>query len=182
VKTMNQEYSLALGVIALCLATGCGSAGSTPESSQKDAPALQKQVSAGPSDGVNRCALLTDDEVNTAIGPHTPGSNDISNLWGLQSCRWTATTAPKSKAPEGWREAIEVAVFFKERTSWAREQAKGDPVQGVVEGAVYDESSGDLWFNCARDRFCVVKARTASGANREQVAIQLAKTVLNRLR
>jgi len=181
-KTISRKHSLAMGIIALCQLTSCGPAGSTPEHAQTDAPAPQKQASGTPSDGVNRCALLTDDEVNTAIGPHTPGSNDISNLWGLQSCRWTATTAPKSKAPEGWREAIEVAVFFKERTSWAREQAKGDPVQGVVEGAVYDESSGDLWFNCARDRFCVVKARTASGANREQIAVQLAKTVVNRLR
>src|SRR5437764_632998 len=181
-NAMNRPYFLPLGAIALSLLAGCGSADSTPASARKSPAESAAPASTNATDGINRCALLTDDEINSLIGPHQPGSNDVSNEWGLQTCRWMATTAPKSKAPKGWREEIEVTVFFKEKTSWAREQARGEPVQGVVDGATYDSSYGVVWFNCARDRFCMVKARTASGANREQLAIQLAKTVLNRLR
>jgi hypothetical protein len=89
---------------------------------------------------------------------------------------------PKSKAPEGWFDSVEVTVFFTERTSWARKQAEGEPAPAAAPGAVYDLTSGQLWFNCAHDRFCVVKVRTASSANREQLAIQIAKTVNSRLR
>ena len=66
--------------------------------------------------------MLTDDEVRDAIGPHGPGSSDLRNEYGLQSCWWTATTAQKFDAyPNGWFDSVEVVVFDKLRESWARE-------------------------------------------------------------
>ncbi len=140
-------------------------------------------VSAGGPGERDRCALLTHAEIEGAIGPHKGGSTELGNEWGLQSCRWTATAAQKVEgSPAGWFDAIEVAVFDAARTPWARQQAKGMPVGGFVKGALYDGSYGELWFACAGDRFCVVKARTASGAKREQIANRLARLVEGRLR
>ena len=83
---------------------------------------------------------------------------------------------------DGWFDTIEVAVFDQAKTAWAREPAKGTVVVGFVKGALYDRSYGELWFDCARDRFCVVKVRTAWGAKREQIANHLAHLVEGRLR
>lgn len=132
---------------------------------------------------LDRCALLTGDEVETAIGPHTGGSAQLDNNWGLQSCRWTATRAQKMEGyPDGWRDAIEVAVFEEVAESWARGEADGEPVAGFVKGATYDHTWGELWFDCAGDRFCVVNVRTASGDTRGESAMQLARLVEGRLR
>ncbi len=126
----------------------------------------------------NRCTLLTDAEVREAIGAHSAGVVDIGNEYGLQDCRWTATTAQK----DGWHDSIDVTVFNPERTSWARGEAHGEPVKGFVPGALYDSSYGKLWFSCGRGQFCVVKARTYSGGKREQIALQLAQIIEKRLR
>jgi hypothetical protein len=105
----------------------------------------------------------------------------VGNVWGLQSCRWTAQSSP-AKAPEGWHDAIEVAVFDPIRTAWARGQADGSPVDGLGKGALYNASYGDLWFECGNDRFCAVKVRTAASANRERNAKHLAQVVQSRLK
>jgi len=164
---------------ALLLPAGCAGTDSARQSSQQtvvNASSSQRQ-------GFDRCALLKDNEVEGVIGPHHPGNSDLNNMWGLQSCRWVATTAQQVDAyPNGWFDAIEVAVFDQEKESWARKEAKGKPLNGFVDGALYDESYGDLWFSCAHDRFCVVKVRTASGKNREQFAQRLSELVENRLR
>jgi len=162
-----------LWILAACT-SGEGGGGAKPAAASH---ALQAQ-----SSGPDRCALLTDNEVDAAIGPHRSGRNDLTNQWTLQSCRWVATTAQKAEAyPNGWFDHVEVAVFDSLRTSWAREQARGEPVSGF-EGALYDSSSGEVWFPCARGRYCVVKAGTASGRNREQIAIRLGQLVEKRLR
>lgn len=108
--------------------------------------------------------------------------NAPGNGWGLQSCRWLSTSAHKEEADTGvaitsnW---IEVGVFtpggFGENAAWAREQAQGEAIAGFVQGARYDASSGELWFECSHDRFCVVKAHTNKGKRnvgerREQTA------------
>ena len=64
---------------------------------------------------------------------------------------------------------------FGENAAWAREQAQGEAIAGFVQGARYDASSGELWFECSHDRFCVVKAHTNKGKRnvgerREQTA------------
>jgi hypothetical protein len=101
----------------------------------------------------------------------------------LNSCRWTATNPQKlGGVPNGWFDAIEVAVFERDKAAWARGEAKGDPVQGVGPGAFYDSSYGQVWFACGHDRFCVVKARLASANKREDIALQLAKQIAERLR
>jgi hypothetical protein len=158
---------LVMGLLASC-------GGAQPPSVQAAAPSA-----AAPA--LDRCALLKDDEVREAIGAHGAGVSDVGNEWGLQSCRWTATTAQKISGAD-WFDAIEVAVFEPDRESWAREQAKGEPVDDLIRGARYDSSYGELWFDCPGRHFCVVKARLASDAHRKETARRIAQSVLNRLR
>jgi hypothetical protein len=160
---------------ALVLITGCGGGDSRERAPARGAPV------AG-SDGLDRCALLREDEISQAIGAHGPGTSDLSNAWGTQSCRWTATKAqPMEGNPEGWHDAIEVAVFDAPMTPMVRQQVRGDPVAGALPGATYDASFGDLWFDCPGGRLCAVKARTFSGDQRRQIATQLARLVRSRL-
>jgi hypothetical protein len=130
-----------------------------------------------------RCKLLTAAEITAAIGAHNGGTNDLDNEYGLMSCRWKATTAQQVDGfPDGWFDSIEVAVFDQMTDQWARQQASGDPVSGFVPGARYDRTWGRLWFNCARNRFCVVTVRTAKADGRAEIAMRLAKLVETRLR
>jgi len=175
---------VALLIVGLCLLSGCNRGdSSTPRlqgSSATNSSAIPAPDSTKDASGLNRCALLTDPEVRDAIGPHDAGTNDVTNEWGVQSCRWIPNSPQKNGASSEW---IEVALFFKETEPWAREQAEGGPVKGFVDGARYDPSYGVLWFNCAHSRFCVVKAHIASPEpRREQVARQLAELVEKRLR
>jgi hypothetical protein len=128
-----------------------------------------------------KCALLAKGDVEQAIGPNDGGRSDPANQWGLQGCRWTATSATRN-APPGWLDSIEVAVFDPSKTAWAREQAKGEPVAALGKAAVYDDHYGDLWFECAANRYCVVKVRTASAATREDTARRLAQSVQGRVK
>jgi hypothetical protein len=130
----------------------------------------------------DRCALLKDAEIDEVIGPHAAGNHGLGNDWGDNSCRWTAKSAPAAKAPDGWRDAIEVGVFEGLILSWAKDQMRGEPVQGIGKGAKYDSSYGDLWFECAGGRVCVVKVRTAAGKDRQANAVKLAKLVDSRVR
>ena len=178
-------YSAALLVMAVCLLSGCNAGGPSPAQGQnltgKNSSVSPAQDSAGQASGPNRCELLTDDEIRDAIGPHQVGKR-WSQLFGrLESCRWTATTAQQIEGHPNWFDSIEVVVYEKNPEYWAR-QAKGDPVKGFAEGALYDRSYGDLWFNCPSGRFCVVKMNTAAGETREQIALRLARLVERRLR
>lgn len=165
---------------AIAMIVGCGG---SPSPVQRAAASSAATAAAAPQGGsLDRCSLLTDAEVRSAIGPHGPGDGGLGNQFGFQGCRWLATAPPTEKAPEGWRDSIEVTVFEKERESWARDQAKGEPITGVVAGARFDSSSGELWFDCGRGRFCNVKARTAASARREQIARELSQLVDKRLR
>jgi hypothetical protein len=185
---------IALLIVALCLLSGCNRSGTSmatarDSSTGRDASAIAADLS-GETSGPNRCALLTHDEVRDAIGPHAPGVNGVGNGWGLQSCRWIATSGKKDVAASDLIVAsdwIEVGVFnpggIGENASWAREQAEGQPVEGFVEEARYDLSSGTLWFDCVHDRFCAVQAHIASPEpRRRRVARQLAELVEKRLR
>ena len=125
-----------------------------------------------------KCSLLTSTEVEQAIGPHDGGKSDLGNFWALQGCRWTAVSTTKG-APEGWKDSIEVALFDEARTSWARDQATGEPVP-ELKGGKYNASYGDLWFDCAGNRVCVVKVRTASSQARQDTAKRLAHAVERR--
>ncbi len=162
--------SHALVVCVLVLLTGCGGSGSSGGG-------------AAGSGEVDRCALLTDGEIEEAIGPHDPGSSSLSNEWALQSCRWTATRVqPLEGYPDGWRDAIEVAAFDAIAVPLIRQQVRGEPKADFVQGATYDHMHGELWFDCPQGRLCVVKARTFSGDRREAIATELARLVESRLR
>lgn len=191
-------------IATLCLLSGCNRGGSSSDNARdSEAPSSSKASASqaanpsvmtmadlsGQTSALNRCALLTDDEVRDAIGPHGAGVNAPGNGWGLQSCRWLSASGQKEEAETGLvikSDWIEVGVFtpggIGENAAWAREQAQGEPVKGLVEGAKYDLSSGELWFDCSHDRFCVVKAHTRSGDKREQTALHLAELVEKRLR
>jgi hypothetical protein len=172
----DRTRSQALVVCALVLLAGCGGGGSADSASADSASAASKGE-------LDRCALLTDDEITEAIGPHDRGNTSLSNEWGLQSCRWTATRAQSMEGfPDGWHDAIEVAAFDAAAVPLVRQQVRGEPMAGFVEGATYDNTYGELWFDCPHGRLCVVKVHTASGDRREQVATQLARLVESRLR
>ena len=167
----SRILSQAFGVCVLVLLTGCGGGGSS------------RGDSAARSGELDRCALLTDAEIEEAIGPHDPGSSGLSNEWGLQSCRWMATRVQALEGyPDGWHDAIEVAAFDAVAVPLIRQQVRGDPLAGFVAGATYDHSYGELWFDCPGGRLCVVKARTFSADRREQIATELARLVESRLR
>src|SRR5215472_17152444 len=109
-------------VVALCLLPGCDRGTPSAPHGQDSQGTTTSAVSTPDSGGPNRCGLLTDDEVRDAIGPHSAGTNDVTNEWGLQSCRWLTNSGQKNATSSGW---IEVASFNREIESWAREQAKG---------------------------------------------------------
>ena len=166
--------TVAIILASLALLSGCGS----------DSADARPEDAAGAAPGLDRCTLLTDEEVEQAVGPHDGGKRDMDNTWGLGSCRWKATTAQVMEGwPDGWFDAIEVALFDQDLVeTWARGEAEGEPVDGIVEGAVYDGTGGQVWFNCAGDRFCVVSVRTASSDKREEFAKRFARLVESRLR
>ena len=176
--TSYQTRSKALFVCALALLTGYGG-GNAADRAPSGAGAGAAAAGQGELD---RCTLLTKDEIEKAVGPHDGGSTGLSNVWGTRSCRWTATRAqPQEGNPAGWHDAIEVAVFDAAEVPMVRQQVQGDPVAGVVPGATYDNSYGDLWFDCPGGRLCAVKARTASGDRRQEIATRLARLVVSRL-
>ena len=170
-------------VAALCALPSCNHSGPTPA-----------RVQDPPAQGGGRaaCDLLKDDEISRAIGAHSSGRPNVSDLtgksvmtntWGFQSCRWTATTAQQIEGfPNGWFDKVELKVFDKERSPSARTQAEGEPLKGLSEGARYDATSGRLSFNCGRDQYCVLNADTANGDKREQLASDLATLVQERLK
>ena len=168
-------------VAALCILPGCNR--SEPTSRAQDPPAQ--------SGGRNACDLLAEEEIQRAIGPHTSGQPNVSemtgksvmnNMWGFQSCRWMATTAQQIEGfPNGWFDKIELKVFDADRTSWARKQAEGEPLKALREGGRYDATNGRLWFNCGRDQYCMLDADTANGQKRERLASDLATLVQSQL-
>lgn len=134
-----------------------------------------------PSGKVDRCALLTSGEVQSMIGPHNGGKSELDNLWGLGACRWTSTSGPMPNDPMGRPESIEVALFDEDFVeTWARGEAEGEPVQGFVDGALYDSTHGELWFDCAGDKYCAV--RITSDKDRAGMALRVARLVESRLR
>lgn len=180
---MNSYHkpSRALVLCILLPLADCGGSESADRASAGDAPAAD--ASASGSDGLDRCALLTDAEIQEAVGPHNGGSTGLENEWGTMSCRWTADRAQTVEGyPDGWHDAIEVAVFQATDVPMIRQQVRGDPVEAALPNATYDGSYGEIWFDCPSGRLCVVKARTASGDRRQDIATKLAGLVNSRLR
>ena len=138
---------------------------------------------AGPAfAATDRCALLTDAEIAAAIGAHEPGYIGVNNPWGNNSCRWVATAAPAVRAPEGWRDSVEVAVWEGGMLPWAKDQVRGVPIAGVAKNATWDRTSAELWWECAGGRVCALKLRTADSKQRQDVAMRLVRLVDGRLR
>jgi hypothetical protein len=168
--TVFRAAALAAYIVLL---TGCGGDGSARIEDDAGATAAGRG-------NESRCALLTATEVEAAIGPHDGGVAG-RGMWGSMGCLWIADRVQEIPDLPPWRDAVEVAQFDATRDAWAREQAEGTPVAGVVDGARYDEGYGDLWFPCAGGRLCVVKVRTASSTGRQESAVRLARLVSERL-
>lgn len=130
----------------------------------------------------DRCALIKDSEIEEAIGPHESGHAGLPNEWGNNSCRWTAKNAPSAKAPEGWRDAIELAVLEGTMVSWAKDHVRGEAITDAPANARWDKSFGEIWFECTGGRVCVVKVRTAASKQRKEFATKLARAMEGRLR
>jgi hypothetical protein len=170
-------------VACLSLLSGCNHSDPLPSRMQEDPPAQGAGRSA--------CDLLKDDEIQRAIGSHSSGRPNVSdmtgksvmaNMWGFQSCRWTATTAQQIQGfPNGWFDKIELKVFDKERSGAARKEAEGEPVKAFEEER-YDATNGRLGFNCGHDQYCMLSADTANGDIREQLVRGLAALVRDRLK
>lgn len=129
----------------------------------------------GPGGGnLDRCALLSDSEVATAIGPHhggRAGGPDFHAQYGNASCRWIARDAPHVFA--------ELAVFGARSEAWARDQVTGDPLPGARPDMRYDETSAELWFDC-KPGLCSLQLYTPSGGNPD-AALALARSAEQRL-
>ncbi len=177
------SYRVVLLVAALSFLAGCNR--SEPVTALAQAVPAQRSAHTA-------CDLLTNEEIQRSIGPHSSGRPNVSeltgnsvmtNMWGFQSCRWTATTAqPIQGFPNGWFDKIELKVFDADRSSSARKQAEGEPLKSFGEGARYDATNGRLWFNCGRDQYCVLNADTADSDKRPQLVRDLATLVQDRLK
>jgi hypothetical protein len=123
---------------------------------------------------IDRCALLSEDEIAAVIGPHDggrTGSADNQSQYGNDSCRWVAREAPYL--------FVELAVFGPRTEAWAREQASGEAVAALA-GARYDQTSAELWFDCAGKRFCSLQVYTSDGPNLD-TTLALARQAERRL-
>jgi len=167
-------------LVAVCTTLLFGS-GCNKTSSAEAIP--ENTTSVGAGEGLNRCGLLTDTEVREALGEFHQDGQVLQNEYGLQGCRWTATTAQKVQGfTDGWFDSIEVTVFEKDREQWARHQASGVPAEGLGAGALYDDNHGQVWFACGQDRFCSLRARINNPSRRRQTAHNLAVLVRERVK
>jgi hypothetical protein len=111
------------------------------------------------ADGIDRCALLTDDEVSAAIGPHLggrAGSAAVQTQYGNASCRWVSRDAPHV--------FVELTVFGTQSGAWARDQVTGAAHPGAPAGMRYDETAAELWFDCGR-RLCSLQLYAPTGGD-----------------
>ncbi|MBC6460187.1 hypothetical protein [Actinomadura sp. HBU206391] len=164
------------GALALVVACGGGGSGDSDSGSVPGTGSLPNAGGAGGGGGDSdeNCKRLTKDEVTQVIGPNDGGKHDYT----FGGCVWTATSA-KAGAPEGFNEAIFAAVLPKDQYESIAEI--GEPVAGLVEGATYDNTHGELWFPCRSGEFCGIKVRTVSSDNRQENALRLAKLLQGRV-
>jgi hypothetical protein len=128
--------------------------------------------------GIDGCTLLKTSEVDEAIGPHTHFDDQTNPRDG--TCEWIAK-APARKGSE-FNERITVHVYEGNKLAWARGQVRGEPVEGVAKNAKWDRMSGEMWFDCAGGRLCLVKVAASSGKQRQAIATKLATLVESRVR
>jgi hypothetical protein len=178
------------------VATGCGDS-NTGSSSGASSGGASSGGSPW-SDGVDRCSLLTTEEVEEWIGPHVggcPARNPRPQICGEAptysyghplGCSWIVKGSPTATLAE--RDGIHVVVYPPEAVEEGREDMEsshgGDAV--AVEGlenAFYAENYGRLWFDCGGRYFCVVDGSIPNnGPRARSVAEGVARLVDERLR
>ncbi len=127
--------------------------------------------------GLDGCSLLKTTEVEEVIGPHTHFDEQTNPRDG--TCEWIATSARKGSE---FHERITVYVYEGNKLAWAKGQVRGEPVEGVAKNARWDRMSGEMWFDCAGGRQCLVKVSASSGKQRQAIATKLATLVDGRVR
>ena len=127
--------------------------------------------------GLDGCSLLKASEVDEVIGPHTYFDEQTNPHDG--SCEWIAKS-PQRKGSEFY-ERITVYVYEGNKLAWAKGQVRGEPVEGVAKNAKWDRMSGEMWFDCAGGRLCVVKVSASSGKQRQAIATKFAMLVDGRV-
>lgn len=128
--------------------------------------------------GLDGCSLLRTSEVDEAIGPHKHFDEQTNPRDG--SCEWIANAPPRKGAE--LHERITVAVYEGNKLAWAKGQVRGEPVEGVARNAKWDRMSGEMWFDCAGGRVCLVKVSASSGKQALAIATKLATLVDGRVR
>lgn len=127
--------------------------------------------------GLDGCSLLKTPEVDEVIGPHTHFDEQTNPRDG--SCEWIAKSPKKGSE---FSERITVGVYEGNKLAWAKGQVRGVPVEGVAKNAKWDRMSGEMWFECAGGRLCVVTVSASSGKQRQAIATKLATLVDGRVR
>ena len=128
--------------------------------------------------GLDGCSLLKSSEVDEVIGPHTHFDEQTNPRDG--TCEWIAKS-PARKGSE-FHERITVHVYEGNKLAWAKGQVRGEPVEGVPKNAKWDRMSGEMWFDCAGGRLCLVKVGASSGKQRQAIATKLTTLVEGRVR
>lgn len=116
------------------------------------------------------CGVLSDDQVTAAIGAHKKPEQDY--VFG--GCYWQSTEGPSDVAT-AW--GLRVAVNLTDDMVAALDPELGQPVDGLGPDATYDDTSHELWFDCADQRRCVVDAVLESSSQSRDTAVEVAKLV-----
>jgi hypothetical protein len=189
---MGRTVSL-IGAALLTLAACGGDDGdggeAAPDTAADSLLVTGTEAAAGSdrSEDDDRCSLLTAEEVEAVIGPHDGGLGGLEGgnaIYGASACVWTSTNRQESEdLPLGYAyDAVEVAVLEGQMYDFAlaNNEVEGDPVAGLVDGAVFDSTAGELWFECGTERLCFVGINTTDSDGRQQAALELGRLVLER--
>lgn len=163
---------IALVGCAVALAAGCGGSESSGDLGGLPGGALQGEGSGDdPGDTNENCALLTDTEIEEAIGEHNSGEQD----YAYGGCVWKATDGTLEFTP-----GVHVAIMPQDQYVQLAE-TNTKPATDFAPDATYAELYGELWWPCQDTQYCLVKVDLADGDEREQVALQLGEVVKGRV-
>jgi len=128
--------------------------------------------------GLECSELLKTSEVEEAIGPHTIGEQIMTPGGGV--CEWFAKSP--SRPGSEFHDRITLNVYAGNKLAWARDQVRGEAVEGVAKNAKWARMYGEMWFDCAGGRVCVVKLSTSRSKQQQAIATKLVKLVDGRVR
>ncbi|WBB50584.1 hypothetical protein O3597_09025 [Verrucosispora sp. WMMA2044] len=169
-EILSRLVKAAIVGAALATLVACGgeagTGSSTPGDKPGDARTADDAAGSLTEPEGDECERLTTDEVADAIGAHDGGQHDYQ----LGGCVWTATSGGQ---------ALHASVLSKDEYEAVAEI--GEPVSGSAEGAVYDDTHGELWFPCGGGEFCGIKADIGDSDRRKEVALRMGTVLQGRV-